>query len=139
MLDPKKMKLLEDQVEDLTKDSKRIISDLDRLLHGIGLLPINVTKLPNACFVEPLVEQVYVPHFGIQKNNPVNINLCTELVKQDIQTRDYSKKEEDQEVVYPIIELKGCNAKWYFEVGDFKARDEQYEALLSINKPIPLK
>ena len=99
-----------------------------------GLMPLSFS--PTAYFVEPLVEQAYVPHFGQKQNSPVNINLCTELVKQDVPTRDYSQKEEEQQVICPIIEFKGCNAKWYFEAGDVKTRDEQYEALLSINKPI---
>lgn len=109
-------------------------------IKNMRLMPIvSSANSPTAYFVKPVIEQAYIPHFGITKNYPVNINLCTELVRYDVPTLDYSTdSEEAKEIIYPVIEFKGCNAKWYFEAGDVKTRDEQYEALFSINKPIIL-
>ena len=65
----------------------------------------------------------YGDYVGEHQNNPVNIDLCTELVKTD-KYNGYNKK-------YPVIYFKGCDVTWYYGEGGHKLRDEQYNELLN--------
>lgn len=75
-----------------------------------------------ANFILPAITTTYLDYIGVVKNNPVNINLCTELIKED-EPNGYGKK-------YPIIQFKGCNVKWYYGENGHNIRDLQYNKLL---------
>ena len=77
-------------------------------------------------FIIPKVESSHRDYVGECQNNPVNIDLCTELIKMD-KTNGYGKK-------YPVIYFKGCGVTWYYGESGHKLRDEQYDEILNQNK-----
>ena len=77
-------------------------------------------------FIIPKVKSSHRDYIGEHQNNPVNINLCVELIKMD-KDNGYGTK-------YPVIYFKGCNVTWYYGKNGHKLRDEQYNELLNQNK-----
>ena len=76
-------------------------------------------------FIIPKVKSSHRDYVGVYQNNPVNIDLCTALIKID-KTNGYGKK-------YPAIYFKGCDVTWYFGEHGHKLRDEQYNEILNQN------
>jgi len=79
-------------------------------------------------FVTPAIGKVHRDYIGQHQNNPVNIELCTEIISRD-DANGYGKN-------YPVIEFKGCGVIWYYGEKGHKARDEQYQNILSTFSPI---
>lgn len=77
-------------------------------------------------FIIPKVKFSHRDYIGEHQNNPVNIDLCTELIKKD-EYNGYGKE-------YPVIYFKGCDVTWYYGEDGHKLRDEQYNELLNQNK-----
>lgn len=73
-------------------------------------------------FVNSSVNETHRDYVGLHINNPVNIELCTELVKKN-EPNGYGKE-------YPVIIFKGCNAVWYYHEIHTKVRDNDYQKLL---------
>jgi hypothetical protein len=71
-------------------------------------------------FIKPKIEQVRYRQYDL-KNNPVNIDLCKELVKST-----YAHYPDNEGI--PSIIFKGCDAEWKFI--DEKDRDEEYERII---------
>ncbi len=76
-----------------------------------------------AKFIEPKIKTVHRDYIGEHTNNPVNIELCTELMSYN-EPNGYGAE-------YPVIEFKGCGATWYYAEYEYKIRDEQYKELLT--------
>ena len=77
-------------------------------------------------FIIPKVKSLHRDYIGEYQNNPVNINLCTELISKE-EENGYGKK-------YPVIKFMGCNVTWYYGEREHKLRDEQYNEILNQNK-----
>ena len=77
-------------------------------------------------FIQPSVTQSHRNYIGQHKNNPVNIDLCTELIAKD--------ENDGYGTLYPVIIFKGCNVTWYYGEKNQKARDEQYQQILETYK-----
>ncbi len=77
-------------------------------------------------FIIPKVKSSHRDYIGEYQNNPVNIDLCTELIKEN-EYNGYGKR-------YPVIKFRGCNVTWYYGENGHKLRDEQYNELLNQNK-----
>ena len=74
-------------------------------------------------FIEPKLKTVHRDYIGEHTNNPVNIELCTELISCD-EPNGYGTR-------YPVIKFKGCGVTWYYGEKGHKIRDEQYSELLT--------
>ena len=77
-------------------------------------------------FIIPKVKSSHRDYIGECQNNPVNIDLCIELIKMN-KDNGYGKK-------YPAIYFKGCDVTWYYGEDGYKLRDEQYNEILNQNK-----
>lgn len=73
-------------------------------------------------FIIPKVKFSHRDYIGEHQNNPVNIDLCTELIKED-EYNGYGKR-------YPVIKFRGCDVTWYYGENRHKLRDEQYNELI---------
>jgi hypothetical protein len=78
-----------------------------------------------AKFIESSVKTYHQDYIGTRYNHPVNIDFCTELIK-DNEPNGYGKE-------YPKIVFKGCGATWYYNENDQKTRDADYDNILNQN------
>ena len=72
-------------------------------------------------FIIPKVKFSHRDYIGEHQNNPVNIDLCTELISKE-ENNGYGNR-------YPVIKFIGCNVTWYYGENGHKLRDEQYNEL----------
>lgn len=78
-----------------------------------------------AKFIEPKLKTVHRDYIGQHQNNPVNIDLCKELISTE-ESIGYGAD-------YPVIKFKGCDVTWYYGKNGHEIRDEQYKELLANN------
>lgn len=74
-------------------------------------------------FISPKVNEVHVDYIGKYTNNPVNIELCTSVIKKD-KNSGYGK-------IYPVIIFKGCDVEWNYGENGTKIRDKQYDDIVN--------
>lgn len=77
-----------------------------------------------ANFITPAFKSVHWDYYGQRQNNPVNIDLCTEIIKRN-DSNGYGK-------FYPVIVFKGCNVIWYYGENNYKERDEEFKSIISV-------
>lgn len=75
-----------------------------------------------ATFIKPKVTKTRVKHIGEHINNPVNIELCSELVKCD--------KPNGYGDCSPKIVFRGLEVTWHYGDDGHTLRDEQYNEIL---------
>lgn len=75
-----------------------------------------------ATFIQPKMAKTRVDYIGEYINNPVNIDLCSELVKCD--------KPDGHGKSYPKIVFRGLEVTWYYGEHGHTLRDEQYNEIL---------
>lgn len=79
-----------------------------------------------AKFIVCPLNKLNLNYIGQTENDPVNLDLCFSIRKQD-ESNGYGNK-------YPIINFVGCNVKWYFNENQIKLRDKIYEDIINAIK-----
>ena len=74
-------------------------------------------------FVIPGEETPTGSYLHSHKNHPVNINFCTQIIKD----RYYNGYGD----YYPCIRFQGCNASWLYSQDKENIRDEDYLKILN--------
>lgn len=79
-----------------------------------------------AKFIQPSLETTHRDYMGTYQNNPINIDLCTEIIKMEM-ANGYGK-------FYPVIYFRGIDITWYYGEHGHDIRDRQYNEILEAFK-----